>query len=331
MLQSFESNPSPPGFQALPRVWILMGVHGAYLSDEPLAILERDLPPALQRAQAESVEAVMNELTPQSRWFPAPLLLALLSSCSGPRSMGGQTGAEKLGCIDVDSEALSLHEISPGGFSAAELMETLGSTEDTPRVIRGAIPFKYEANAKRAGSTSLRVSLDAEGSVALWVEREWRASEDDGGTEIAVDGPEPRALCTSGLRLQANLGLETEDGAFVASWGDVALLSDSASIATLNHVVAASDLGGDYPFADESANPQLLVALYWHGAELSGKLMERTTREGEGAADDGVSGQTVVIGTFGTPPTDDDVLAPSGIASGAVALARVSVARPPAP
>jgi hypothetical protein len=154
--------------------------------------------------------------------------LALVGCSSTPNdeagALGGQTGGESLGCLPVTTKALDRDEVSPLGFSAAEVLTALAEPQ------RGTLLW---ANRPQGEWT---VTLSARGN-ARYEDREYR--NDGSGREIATLG------CADVVVIPVQLGFSTGAGEFEETW-EAELALTAPGFGSLFFEVPLDNLSGSF-------------------------------------------------------------------------------------
>lgn len=181
------------------------------------------------------------------RWFAPPvgsavplLSAGLVGSCmllgcgsndggSGadePPAPGGQTGEEGIGCQPVERDMLAWSERSALGFSADELLNSLGS-ESTDRLTWSS-------------GSGTPLTLGIERSMSGSVEFQTRDYVSDGsGAELA------EAVCNDVVAIPVTLSFATADGALAERW-PLTLLAESRTRVSAYTQVDVDDLEGTF-------------------------------------------------------------------------------------
>jgi hypothetical protein len=233
------------------------------------------------------------EMTRRLCFAPSCLLFAAAVGCGSDSvgsgqsaddtAPGGQTGEEQTGCLPIEGgvDTLAWSERSPLGFSADELLGSVGSNRDT------------RLTWSNGSSTPLRLELErSTGEVAFQI-RDWR--DDGSGRELAAGGD-----CNDALVVPVTLSLDTGDGALAESWA-LELVVEMAGQASAFHLFELDTLEGSYvPNIDTSTLKDLrgyidvtLAATSW-----SGQLRGQGTRTQGAGPNASVSSQEFPIATF---------------------------------
>jgi hypothetical protein len=208
------------------------------------------------------------------------------SSDEGPMPpSGGQTGEESFGCQPVDRDMLAWSERSTLGFSADELLNTLGSEGDARLTWAGG------------GSTPLTLGLEraATGSVEFQT-RDF--TSDRTGAEPAR---EIATVCNDVVAIPITLSFTTADGAFAEEW-PVTLLAESRTRVSAYASVDVDDLAGSFSVTqvDPSRFDRVLAIanLTFGDGQWTGTLSGQGISEGSTNADSSSSATPFGIATF---------------------------------
>ena len=170
---------------------------------------------------------------------------------------GGQTGEEGVGCLPVESTNLAWSERSSLGFSADELLNSLGTELST------RLTWK-----KDSSSTSLTMTLARASGAPTFQEREW--TDDGSGRELAA-GPE----CNDVVTIPATLTFTTNDGVFAEQWS-LTLLADQVGSATTFVELDLDALGGTFDLemidATEYDDVDVYLTLSFEGDAWTGSI-----------------------------------------------------------
>ncbi len=188
------------------------------------------------------------------------MTLALIFACStGADDTGKQDGTdEAASSCDRTETSLSLDEVTPLGFSAAEVWAWLEGTHTTSFSL-------VEDEVER----DLAITVDAVGT-ATWVDLE--PAESTGGIEPAME-----AWCPDTLEIDAVVDFEVSDGSFAEQW-TLALSVDQVEAASARLEVALDGLSGAYTVPEgmtEDCDTSNFVfeQSYSSGGGPSGELM----------------------------------------------------------
>jgi hypothetical protein len=222
-------------------------------------------------------------MTPRSRSLPCLLVLFAAAGCGSDGSHadtpGGQT--ESAGCSPVTRTNLAWSERSTLGFSADELLSTLGAG--------------HQARLTYADgtSTTLTLALARTSGQVEFQDREY--TSDQSGRELAI-GSE----CPDVLSIPVTLSFTTKDGAFAEVWA-VSLLANGSSTATGSVPIDLDALMGDYSVTevDPSAFDDVVafITLDFEGTAWSGAVSGQAL-ESSGGSNGTSSAQNFGIGTF---------------------------------
>ncbi len=189
---------------------------------------------------------------------------------------GGQTGEENYGCLPVERESLALSDRSSLGFSGAEVLAALGSSQRRT--------LSYDAG----GATPLTLGLEYEDGSVAFVQREFRSdgSGREASMEIAVD-------CGDVVELAVTLTFATDDGAFDEAW-PVTLVADTAVTARLFHTFDPEMLAGTFRVARDGADDvSAALSINLTGMTWTGYLSrQREDRQGGPANPDSAVSST---------------------------------------
>lgn len=194
---------------------------------------------------------------------------------------GGQTG-EDTGCLPIEGgvDTLAWSERSPLGFSADEVLGSLGSSRE------GRLTWSDGA------STTLHLELERRAGDVEFQTREWR--DDGSGRELAS------GACGDALVVPVTLSFSTGDGAFAESW-PLELSIEMAAQARGFYFFDLGSVEGSYvPETDTSSldDVRAFIDVTFTGDGWSGQLRGQGTRS-EGPGPDGTSSaQDFPIGTF---------------------------------
>lgn len=175
---------------------------------------------------------------------------------------GGQTGEENVGCLPVETTNLAWSERSSLGFSADELLNSLGADRQT------------RLTWDDGSSTSLTMTLARASGAPTLQQREW--TDDGSGRELAA-GSE----CNDVVTVPATLTFTTNDGAFAEAWS-LTLLADGSSSASGYMQLDLNELQGDFEVtmvdpADYEA-VTAFVNLSFDGARWTGTISGQASR-----------------------------------------------------
>jgi hypothetical protein len=204
------------------------------------------------------------------RLFSAQGLLAAVALGCGadthspddPNVIGGQTGEETIGCQPVQTRTLAWSERSPLGFSADELLNSLGAERDS----------RLTWSDGTSTTLSLALARRVNGSVE-YQEREYVS--DGSGAELVAP------TCPDVVSIPVTLTFSTGDGKFAEEWA-LPLLAESATRASGFSRVELGTLEGSFTvtqidpaqFDDVLAHVTLtLESSAWSGT-LSGQAVK---------------------------------------------------------
>jgi hypothetical protein len=191
---------------------------------------------------------------------------------------GGQTGEETVGCLPVETTNLAWSERSSLGFSADELLNSLGAERRT------------RLTWDDGTSTSLTMTLARASGAPSFQQREW--TDDGSGRELAA-GPD----CNDVVTVPATLTFTTNDGVFAEQW-PVTLLADAAGSATGFVQLDLDAVGGSFDVetidAAEYDDVDVYVNLSFDGDAWTGTVSGQGTR----AQGDTVSATGIDIASF---------------------------------
>ena len=203
---------------------------------------------------------------------PALLVLVSAWTAAGCGSSDGGSGGPPAECEPVQSRSLAWSERSPLGFSADELLGTLGSPRET----------RLRQSDGTSTALSLAITRASGGSLSFQTRERQSASL------------EPEA-CADAMSLPVTLSFATNDGAFDETW-TLELLAEGAGHATGHADVDLLTLEGSYTVTevDPEAFDEIvgLLDIDLDASTWSGKL------SGRGDSESGGSGQRFEIGTF---------------------------------
>lgn len=146
-----------------------------------------------------------------------------------PPPPGGQTGEEGIGCQPVERDMLAWSERSALGFSADELLNSLGS-ESTDRLTWSS-------------GSGTPLTLGIERATSGSVEFQTREFVSDGsGAEPAA---EIGSACNDVVAIPVTLSFATADGAFAERW-PLTLLAESSTRVSAYVQVDVDDLEGTF-------------------------------------------------------------------------------------
>jgi hypothetical protein len=223
--------------------------------------------------------------------FASWLLLAVATGCSSSSGSGanddttpgGQTGEEQTGCLPIEGgvDTLAWSERSPLGFSADELLSSLGSSRDT------------RLTWNDGSTTTLSLELERSTGEVEFQIREWR--DDGSGRELAASGD-----CNDALVVPASLSFDTGDGALAESW-PLELVVEAAGRATAFQTFELETLEGSYvPGADTSSLEDLkaTIDITLTNASWSGQLHGQGSRTQGSGPNASISAQDFPIASF---------------------------------
>lgn len=199
---------------------------------------------------------------------------------AGPAAPGGQTGEETVGCVPVERDALAWNERSPLGFSADELLESLGNERDA------------RLTWSDGASTSLELGLERGGGS---VEFQRRDEVGDGsGAEIAVE-------CNDVLSIPVVLSFSTGDGAFAEAW-PLTLLAETSSRVSASTRIDLDALEGSFTVTEldpsEFDDVVASLSLTLGGGPWTGSLSGQALTAGTSDPDSTASATHFDIATF---------------------------------
>jgi len=145
-------------------------------------------------------------------------LSGALTACAS--TGGGQIGEEGAKCQAVQSTALALSDISPLGFSAEQVLASVGG-----------LPVASLTWADGSATDLTTVLTMAPTAKAVFQKREW-VNVSDGGSQSSANTPDP-SDCPDVVDLPMQLSFSTDDGAFDDQW-EVHLLATKADVAELS-------------------------------------------------------------------------------------------------
>lgn len=203
------------------------------------------------------------------------------SSADEPPPPGGQTGEETTGCQPVERDMLAWSERSSLGFSADELLNSLGS-ESTDRLTWSS-----------GSGTPLTLGIERAASGS--VEFQTRDFVSDGsGAEIATE-------CSDVVAIPATLSFATADGAFAERW-PLTLLAESSARVSAYAQVDVDDLEGTFSVTqvDPTRFDRVLaiVQLTFVDGAWTGTLSGQGITDGSGGADSATSAGHFAIASF---------------------------------
>lgn len=178
-------------------------------------------------------------------------LVFILSACAGtdtgnplhdgdggPR-LEGATGLAP-NCEETERE-LAFSEMTPLGFSAEELVDTIGGEHTTTL---SWLPPQSISYGPEMGESALSLTVEALGSAAYVMRSPAQGNESDGTEEIAD-------VCEDSVVVDATLGLRTEGGAFDETV-QVRLDGRSVDAATTSFTLPVGELNGSFMLSFES-------------------------------------------------------------------------------
>jgi hypothetical protein len=204
------------------------------------------------------------------------------ASPNEPSVIGGQTGEETTGCRPVQTRMLAWSERSPLGFSADELLNSLGAERDT----------RLTWNDGTSTTLSLALARGASGSVE-YQERDY-VSDNSGAELVATE-------CLDVVSIPVTLTFATGDGRFTEDW-ELPLLAESVTRATGFSKIELSTLEGSFTvtqidpaqFDEVLAHVNLtLGSSVWSGT-VSGQAVKATGP----SPNDSVSARSFDIASF---------------------------------
>jgi hypothetical protein len=207
------------------------------------------------------------------------------SGADEPPPPGGQTGEETVGCQPVERDMLAWSERSALGFSADELLNSLGS-ESTDRL-------------SWSNGSGTPLTLGVERAASGRVEFQARDYVSDGsGAEPAA---EIATECNDVVAIPVTLSFATADGAFAERW-PVTLLAESSARVSAYAQVDVDDLEGSFSVTqvDPSRFDRVLaiVQLTFADGAWTGTLSGQGIMEGSGSADSAASASPFAIASF---------------------------------
>jgi hypothetical protein len=207
------------------------------------------------------------------------------ASQNGPGVAGGQTGEESTGCQAVQSSPLAWSERSPLGFSADELLNSLGAERD--------------ARLTWQDGTSTTLSLALARGASGRVEYQQRDDVSSGsGAEPAI---EIATECLDVVAIPVALTFSTADGAFAEEWA-LTLLAESSMRATGFSNVDLGELDGTFTVTqvDAAEFDEVLahLSLTLAPGGWSGTLAGQAVKSSGSSPNDAVSAQAFDIARF---------------------------------
>ncbi|HTV25204.1 MAG TPA: hypothetical protein VMG12_41205 [Polyangiaceae bacterium] len=157
---------------------------------------------------------------------------------------GGQTGEETLGCRAVERQMLAWSELSSLGFSADNLLNTLGS-ESAARL-----------SWSNGGGTSLTLGVERASARVEFQSREFTSNSSgaEPAAEIGID-------CKDVVAVPVTLSFSTADGAFAEAW-PLTLLADSATHVNTSVRLDPNDVAGTFSVTQVDPNQYDDVRLF---------------------------------------------------------------------
>jgi hypothetical protein len=205
-------------------------------------------------------------------------------SSIGDEEPGGQTGEETVGCLPVegDTRALAWSQRSSLGFSADEVLGTLGASRDT------------RLDWSDGSTTTLGLELTRRMGSVEFQNREWQ--DDGSGRELAAG-----TSCSDVLVVPVSLSFSTGDGAFAETW-DLELEVATPTRATAYYAIALDTLQGDYTVTEVNPSSfdslRAFVAITLTADAWSGRLDGQGASDGSSGPDGNASAQQFGIATF---------------------------------
>lgn len=207
------------------------------------------------------------------------------SGAEEPPPPGGQTGEESFGCQPVERDMLAWSERSALGFSADELLNSLGS-ESTDRLTWSG-----------GGTTPLTLGIEraASGSVEL----QTRDFVSDGsGAEPAA---EIATECNDVVAIPITLSFATADGTFAERW-PLTLLAESRTKVSAYAQIDVDELEGTFSVTqvDPSRFDRVLaiVQLTFADGAWTGTLSGQGILDGSSDSDSATSASLFEIASF---------------------------------
>jgi hypothetical protein len=204
---------------------------------------------------------------------------------TGPSVIGGQTGEETTGCQPVQTRMLAWSERSPLGFSADELLNSLGVERDS----------RLTWNDGTSTTLSLALARGASGSVE-YQERDY-VSDSSGAEPAALIGMD----CLDVVSIPVTLTFSTGDGKFAEEWA-LPLLAESATRATGFSEIELSTLEGSFTVTqiDPAQFDEVLahVTLTLGSSVWSGTISGQAVKATGPSSNDSVSARSFDIASF---------------------------------
>lgn len=203
------------------------------------------------------------------------------SSADEPPPPGGQTGEETTGCQPVERDMLAWSERSSLGFSADELLNSVGS-ESTDRLTW-------------SGGSGTPLTLGIERASSGSVEFQTRDFVSAGS------GAESATECSDVVAIPATLSFATGDGAFAERW-PLTLLAESSARVNAYAQIDVEDLEGTFSVTqvDPARFDRVLaiVQLTFADGAWTGTLSGQGITGASGAADSPTSASSFAIASF---------------------------------
>lgn len=228
--------------------------------------------------------------TKHSSLLAAPLAFCIGVGCS---TTGGQTGEETQEPCKETKVALGLDEVSPLGFSASELLATVGGASTAALVWQSTSDLRY---GPESGNSSIVFTV--EGVVgASYIESEARPSE-----QLAMP------LCEDRVEVTISATATTTGGAIAEAF-QVKLSATKAQDVWLTQLFEPAELSGSFSIEPSSLGPRAFIRLaldaHWSTTGFSG-LIAIGLEENRGTSPDSTSSFSMIpVACFSSSATPD--------------------------
>ncbi len=213
-----------------------------------------------------------------------PLLGAFTACGTQANSPGGQTGSETLGCLPVTTRALAEDEPSALGFSAHEVLASLGEVR------------REKLTYADGSATTLTVRFTYGDGPIEFQDREYVSNGSGADVETQV-----AATCNDVVSIDGQLSFETDDGAFDEAW-PVSLLAETANSGSLFYDLDLQALNGTYTVTELDPNEFDTVSAYlslkFNGSTLNGEITGQASQSHGSGPGGAVSARNFSIATF---------------------------------
>ena len=211
-------------------------------------------------------------------------LLITLTACAP--SDGGQVGEETIGCLPVETQALTLEQTSPIGFSPMQVLDLVDGSHTAP--------LRWADGSETVLTTSFTYASEAN-----YQDREWVDDNNSGGPEPA---PAPADLgdCPDIVELSMTVTMQSADGALNESWTialEATTADSSAFYQALDAVQGTLDIDSYAP-AGNFDSKRAFLDFSIEASGVSGEI----TGQASGTDGDVAFADNFAIASFGPPP-----------------------------